>query len=331
MKLTRRYFLMTALGTAACNRPKSSARTKLTVSVGPFHTMSPLYVAYERGYFREAGFDLDIRPIRSSAEALPLLAQGVIDLGLFVLTPGICNLAAKGAKIKIAAAREYVSPCAGTGLFYGRKDRFTKPFEDRSQWHGKRISTSSKGSIAHFCFATMMDSMGLKTSDVQLFHLDRAAGVAGLLSGGLDGIANGFGFPLSLGENAALVTVSDVVVTRLLKEFQYSYILFSEKLAGMDPEIGGAFLAAYLRGSHEYVKGATPQYLEQWIEENRMDRKEVLGGCRDSFVVDGSIREGDITKQFQWFLNDGMVERTVPAEQIVDRRWLEVAHRRSKA
>jgi NitT/TauT family transport system substrate-binding protein len=326
VKLNRRYFLMSLAAAAACNRPKSTL-TKLAVSIGPFHTMSPLYVAHERGYFREAGFDLDIRLIREYSEVLPLLIQGVLDLGCFVLTPAICNVVAKGARIRIGAAREYVSTCSGVGVFYGRKDRFPKGFDDPSEWRGKRISTSTRGTITDFSLATLLDSMGLKTGDVQLLHLERAASLAALISGGLDGLMNGFGFSLPLGENATLVAQHDVVPRRLLKNFQYSYILFSEKLAGMDPEIGGAFLAAYLRGSREYMKGATPQYLEQWIEENHMDRNEVLGGCRDSFVLDGSIREDDIASQFAWYLKEGMVERTVTATQIVDRRWLEIAHR----
>ena len=327
MKLNRRYFLV-SLAAAACSRARPNALTKLSVFIGPYHTMSPLYVAQERGYFREAGFDLDIRLIRSAAEALPLLVNGTFDVGLSVLTPGICNLVARGAKIRIAAAREHLSMCSGVGLFYGRKDRFPNGYDNPSDWRGKRISTATQGSISDFGLATLLDDMDLTAKDINLLHLDRAAGFAALISGGLDGIMNGFGFSLRLGDNAHLVTTHDVVRTGLLKDFEYSHVLFSEKLAAMDPNVGGAFLAAYLRGLSEYMKGATPQYLEQWIEENHMDREEVLGGCRDSFVPDGSIREVDITRQFQWYLREGMVERIVTPEQIVDRRWLDIAHRR---
>lgn len=327
MKLNRRYFLM-GLAAAACSRPKPNSLTKLNVFIGPYHTMSPLYVAQERGYLREAGFDVDIRLMRAAAEALPLLANGTLDVGLSVLTPGICNLVAKGSKIKIAAAREHLSKCSGVGIFYGRKDRFPNGYDNPSEWRGKRISSATQGSVTDFALAMLLDSMGLKTKDINLLHIDRAAGLAALISGGLDGIMNGFGFSLPLGENAQLITTHDVIRAGLLKDFEYSYILFSEKLAAMNPDVGGAFLAAYLRGSNEYMKGATPQYLEQWIEENHMDRNEVLGGCRDSFVPDGSIREGDIARQFQWYLTEGLVEQIIAPEQLVDRRWLDVAHRR---
>jgi hypothetical protein len=139
---------------------------------------------------------------------------------------------------------------------------------------------------------------------------------------------NAYGFGLALGENANLLALHDVVTTRLLKNFQYSFIVFSEKITTMDPEVGGAFLATYLRGLREFVKGAIPQYLEQWIEENHMDRDEVLNACRDSFVLDGSIRGDDIARQFQWYSREGMVERAVTPDEIVDRRWLEIANRR---
>jgi hypothetical protein len=73
--MSRRGFLLSSLAAARRGRARKAKMRKLSMAVGSYRTMSPFYLAHERGYFRDAGLDVTIHFIRNGPEALPLLAQ----------------------------------------------------------------------------------------------------------------------------------------------------------------------------------------------------------------------------------------------------------------
>jgi NitT/TauT family transport system substrate-binding protein len=317
MKINRRLFFLPFV--SACAKRPPAQLQKVAVSVGPFHTMSPLYLAYERGYFREAGIDLDIRPTRNSVEALPLVARGVLDAGLFSLMPGVVNAIAKGAKLRLVAAREHFSPCTDTGVIYRRKDRFPTGGHDASSWRGRRITLSTKTSTTDFAIDNWRKSLGLPFDGIDRRYMDRAGSLAALLSGSVDALANGFALPLNLGGKQSQIEIIDTP-RALLDGVQFSNIYFAERLLS-NLDLAAGFMAAYTRGTREYIAGANPKFLEDWIVQNQMDRQLVLAACRQSFAPDGAVHAPDVQRQIDWFVERGYCEQAVPAAALIDTRW----------
>lgn len=328
MKFSRRtFFLPAAAAVASCTRAPGPLR-KIGVSVGPFHTMSPLYLAHERGYFREAGFDVQLRPTRNAAEALPLVAKGDLDAGFFSLTPASINIMDRGAKVRIAAAREFLSTCAETGMIYQRRDRFPAGGATAEAWRGKRVALATRTSTTDFVLDAWRKHLGLEHDQLERRYLDRAAGLAALFSGGVDAMLNSFSLPINAGEKQSLLEKNDASI-RALDGLQYSFIFFSGSFVDAPAELGAAFLAAWFRGCREYLGGATPQFLHRWIEENHMDAPTVLNACRRSLVEDGAVRLADVRRQVEWYVERGYTE-TMPAklETMYDPRWVELARRK---
>ncbi len=54
--------------------------TKIKVSVTPFLSYAPIFIAKEEGFFAEQGFDVEFVRFDKTAEAIPALAQGQIDV-----------------------------------------------------------------------------------------------------------------------------------------------------------------------------------------------------------------------------------------------------------
>jgi hypothetical protein len=92
-----------------------------------------------------------------------------------------------------------------------------------------------------------------------------------------------------------------------------------------DTELGADFLRTYFRGTREYLAGATPVFLENWVRDNGMDRDLVIKGCRDTFVPDGSISLADLQKYLDWLAERSYIQ-PLKAEALADSRWLDRAH-----
>lgn len=89
---TRRDFLAATVGLAAlasgCGAPQGEAgpthgpleKTQLTIGVLPIIDIAGFLIAHDRGWFKEAGLDLDIQEIQGGAQATPLLKKGELDI-----------------------------------------------------------------------------------------------------------------------------------------------------------------------------------------------------------------------------------------------------------
>jgi ABC-type nitrate/sulfonate/bicarbonate transport system substrate-binding protein len=323
--LDRRQFLMLPAAAAACGRARQAGVRKLSVALGSYMSMSPFYVAYERGYFRSAGFDIAIRVTRSATEVMPLLAQGTLDVGFLSSAPSLFNLIAQGARLRIAAAREFASGCTELGILYERQARFPAGDGDARAWRGKRVAVQNRGGMDEFAFDALRRRLGLAADQVKTAYMDKAAALAALLAGGIDAMINPFGLPLDLGPRQPEF-LRNAAAARLVSGLQYSYIVFARSLLDGDPQMGADFLQAYFRGAREYLAGATPDYLERWIRENGLNRELVLQTCRTSSIADGSLRMADLQKYADW-ANEKGYSQPAKAEGMVDLRWLERAHR----
>src|SRR5579884_3530362 len=100
MPMLRRTFLALAPASALLSRA-APQRTLVRVSLSRLLTMSPFYAAYEAGYFRDAGLDVELTKDLPGVQSLPLIAGGRIDVGFIGLSPGFVNAVLRGARLKI--------------------------------------------------------------------------------------------------------------------------------------------------------------------------------------------------------------------------------------
>ena len=88
------------LGPAAALR----AEEKVTVAALTFVSSSPLFIAYEKGYFAEAGLEVEFKFFRAAQPVAVAIAAGDADFGVTAFTAGFFNLAGKGA-LKVIGAQ----------------------------------------------------------------------------------------------------------------------------------------------------------------------------------------------------------------------------------
>ena len=217
----------------------------------------------DKGYYKEAGIDLDIRSGNGSSSAHRLVANGDSDFA-YGSCGAMVNLVSKGAPLVAVA----VIDAMGTEAVLVRPDTGVKTVGDLK---GKKLLTTANAGVNTF-FPIVLAAAGLKESDVNLTnvpdgalvssYLQGAGGAVGML-GGLDdkpaeikanGGAQPVAFPYSdYGVNQVgycIVTRTDTVKNKpdLVRRFVQATIK-SYAMAEKDPDAAVASMADIVGGT----------------------------------------------------------------------------------
>jgi NitT/TauT family transport system substrate-binding protein len=297
---------------------------KLRVAAAHSLSMCPLYLALESGYFAEEGFDVEVVKDLGSAQSLPLLAGGELDAGLSVFGPAVVNAVIRGARVRVVAAREVLSPSCGTvyTIFVSRK-AFPQGVRSMRQLRGARIAIGNTGNWSGFALDTLLRHDGMQTSDVSVKKMPDAERIAALRAGGVDAF-------LSSQDDLnpelhQLGLVAGPGLPSLLPNFQYSHIFFGSRLLDGPVETGARFLHAHFRGAGDYLNGRTPRFLEDYAKLNNLDPKLVRQACRASFERDGRIHADDMRRYVAWMATHNLCPSQVDVATLIDTRFLEAA------
>ncbi|MDQ0474504.1 ABC transporter substrate-binding protein [Labrys wisconsinensis] len=194
----------------------------------------------DKGYFKDAGIDLDIRSGNGSGSAHRLVANGDSTFS-YGSCAGLVNLAAKGAPLVSVA----VIDAMGTEAIIVRPDAGVAKIGDLK---GKKLLTTANAGVNTF-FPLVLKNAGLTEADVAVTnvpdgalvssYLQGAGGTVGLL-GGLDDkpaeiMANGGAAPVTF-------AYSDFGVN------QVGYcIAASKKLVADNPDLVRRFVGATIK------------------------------------------------------------------------------------
>lgn len=145
---------------------------------------APFALGKDKGYFRDAGIDLDIRSGNGSGSAHRLVANGDSQFS-YGSCASMVNLAAKGAPLISVA----VIDAMGTEAVIVRPDAGVKKLADLK---GKTVLTTSNAGVNTF-FPLVLKNGGLAEGDVKITNVPDGALVSSYLqgAGGSVGILGG--------------------------------------------------------------------------------------------------------------------------------------------
>jgi len=153
-----------AIVLSAGNATAASARTKLTVVVPHrvlFTVAVPIYVAQEKGFFRENRIEVDPVFTKGGGENVQAVVSGDAQVGLSTGVLALLSAFAKGAPLKIVASEIY-----GMDTFwYVLQSSPVRKFEDLA---GKKVGYSRPGSSSNMAVLAISDQLkakGLKPAE----------------------------------------------------------------------------------------------------------------------------------------------------------------------
>ncbi len=155
---------LVALMAASSSVWSASARTKIVVVVPHrilFTVALPVYVAQEKGFYKETNIDVDAVFTRGGGENVQAVVSGDAQIGLGTGTLAVISAFVKKAPIKITAAE-----ITGMDAFwYVQSNTSMQKMEDLS---GKKVAYSRPGSSTHMAALAIADQIkakGLKPAE----------------------------------------------------------------------------------------------------------------------------------------------------------------------
>jgi NitT/TauT family transport system substrate-binding protein len=172
----RQHFLAGAAALAAATAMPAAARAQsgkaLTIGYVPSTLFAPVFVAQERGYLREAGFNATLTPIVAGQDAMALVAQSQMDVATAGLSAAFFNAINRALDVKFVASTGY-QPAKGhpTALMM-RQDLYDAGAHDASSLKGKTVGwLGNAGATSGYYVALILRKFGLTMKDIQAVNI----------------------------------------------------------------------------------------------------------------------------------------------------------------
>ncbi len=174
MSSRRRFLYGYAAATSliATSRPARAATAKLEIGYVPSTLFAPVFVAAERGYFKEAGFDVDLTPVVAGQDAMALAATGRLDFVAAALSAAFYNAVARDLDVRFVASTAYQPKHGHPSALMVREDLWESGTRTLQALRGKKIGwIGGAGAVSAYYVARILRPAGLTLNDIESVNI----------------------------------------------------------------------------------------------------------------------------------------------------------------
>lgn len=334
--LNRRQTLLgmgAAAGVAAFGLPARAASRNLAVL--PLASHAPSFIAFERGYFKDAGIEMELKFFQAAQPMAVAIASGDADFGVTAMSGGLISLAEKDAVKVIGGALAEEKGVVGNVILASNK-AFDAGLTDPAKLAGKSFGITTTGSSFHFMAYKIAKGSGIDLKDIQLRPLQKLGAIVGALtSGQIDAWAIQPSVAKKMISEGAAKQIG--LVVDYAPDYQVTTAFTSTKNAKDERALTEAFVKAYSRAIADYnaafiAKSADQAELDALakIVHKYVESDSPFETARQN-LIDGAmhidqglaIKLGSCVEQLDWFKAEGMVKDTINKEQLFDTSYVE--------
>ncbi len=299
---------------------------KAKVGVLRLSSSAPVFIAQDRGYFRDAGLDVDLKFFDAAQPIAVATTSGDVDFGITAFTAGLYNLAGKGTLKVIGGMSHEKAGYPLIGYFASNK-AYAAGLKTPRDLAGKRIAMTQVGSSFHYSVGLLADKYGFKLADVKLLPLQSLSNVTAALKGETVDAAL---LPIS----AARKLVDDGEVKQLgwvgdETPWQVGAVFASPKTLINKPLVT-KLLTALERADREYhdviltgvadgkapINERTKPLLEIIAKYTNLPLDQVVGNC--AYIdPEGRLDVKNVANQIEWFQAQGFVDKGFGVDAIL--------------
>jgi NitT/TauT family transport system substrate-binding protein len=314
------------LAVAAAGTARADETLKAKVGVLRLSSSAPVFIAQDKGYFRDTGIEIELRFFDAAQPIAVATTSGDVDIGVTAFTAGLFNLAGKGTlKVIGGMSRERAGyPLIG---YFASNQAYANGLTAPKDLAGKRVAVTQTGSSFHYSLGLLADKYGFKLGDVKIVPLQSLSNAAAALKGETvdaallpastarklidDGGAKLLGWvgdetPWQLGAVFASpkTLTNKPLVTKLLAA-----------LARADREYHDVILASIKDGKAE-ITDTTKPLLEIIAKYTNLPVEQVVSNC--AYIdADGKLDVKNVDNQIKWMQEQGFVDKGFDAEAII--------------
>ena len=319
------------LALAAAGIARADEALKAKVGVLRLSSSAPVFIAQEKGYFRAAGLDIELKFFDAAQPIAVATTSGDTDFGVTAFTAGLYNLAGKGTlKVIGGMSRDKAGyPLIG---YFASNNAYASGLRTPKDIAGKRIAVTQIGSSFHYSLGLLADKYGFRLGDIKVLPMQSLSNVTAALKGET--------------VDAALLPVSaarklmDDGGAKLLgwvgdeTPWQVGAVFASPKTLSNKPLVT-KLLGALERADREYhdvilatvrdgkapINDTTKPLLEIIAKYTNLPLEQVVGNC--AYIdPDGRLDVKNVANQIEWLQGQGFVDKGFTVDAIIARDYV---------
>ena len=315
--------------------PAAPAQTaKVSVGILKLTSTAPIFIGMEKGYFKEQGIEIEPQWFDAAHPIAVATASNKVQVGATGITASLFNMVSGGQKLSIVADKGREQKGYSSSALLMRSDLWDGGAKKIEDLKGKRVGITQTGSTFHYMLGRLLETKGLKLSDVEVVPLGKLSSVMAALQGKqVDAVILNEPNITKMekaGHGKVVVQVGDAI------DYQTSAIFFAPEFS-KNRDAAVRFLAAYIK-SCRYYYDATLVKKDGKLAPGA-NYEEVVGiiakytGAPAADIKlglpymdrDGKLLASDIQTQIDWYFNHKMIEKKIGADQVVDGKLWEEA------
>ncbi|MGY3479332.1 ABC transporter substrate-binding protein [Bradyrhizobium ottawaense] len=304
---------------------------KARIGVLRLSSSAPVFIAQDKGYFREAGLEVELKFFDAAQPIAVATTSGDVDFGITAFTAGLYNLAGKDTlKVIGGMSREKAGyPLIG---YFASNNAYAAGLKTPKDLAGKRVAMTQVGSSFHYSLGLLADKYGFKLADVKIVPLQSLSNAAAALKGETVDAAL---LPISTARKLTdeggakfLGWVGDETPWQLGAVFASPKTLTNKALvtkllgalAKADREYHDVILAAMKDGVAP-INEQTKPLLEIIAKYTNLPVEQVVGNC--AYIdPDGKLDVKNVDNQIKWLQEQGFADKGFDANAIIAKEFV---------
>ncbi len=333
MIISRKRFLSlaaAALAGAGLFAATARAADKVIVGALRFTSHSPSFIAFERGYFKDAGLDVQFKFFQAAQPMAVAIASGDVDFGVTAVTAGLFSLAEKGA-VKIVGGALHEDPKIDGSAILASMKAYEAGLKTPKDIKGHSFAITQAGSSFHYMLSRVAEKEGFSLKDVKLVPLHKVGAIIGALkTGQVDSwiIVPHIAKALDGAKKAKIIGW----VNRYAPDYQVTVITANANLIKKNPDEVKRFLAAFSKGAADFNAGLVDktkgeeeaaklvELIHKYVYASKPLAKAAKSIRRGAMRIspDAQLDARSIQHQLDWFKSQGMVKPKVTLDMLID-------------
>jgi NitT/TauT family transport system substrate-binding protein len=308
------------------------ANTKVTVGALNFTSHAASFVAFERGYFAEAGLDVEFKFFQAAQPMAVAIASGDADYAVTSITGGLISLAEKGTTKVIGGALTEEKGIDGQKILVSDA-AYQAGVTTPKALDGKKFGITQAGSSFHYMGAKIAQAEGIA---LEFTPLQKVGAVIGALkSGQIDAWSIVPHIAKPLAGSGAVHIIGNVA--DYIPNYQVTTVFTSANNAANERAKTEAFLKAFSKGAADFNAALVDKTTGEADAEDmiKLIHKYVYADKpydkAKPGIVNGAMRinEGaalnttSVQDQLDWFKSEGLVKDSVTMDMLVDSSYVQ--------
>lgn len=326
--------LMGAAAGTALAAPAIAMNKKITVGALRFTSHSGSFVAVERGYFEEAGLEVELKFFQAAQPMAVAIASGDVDYAITAVSGGLISLADKGAIKVIGGGLSEEEGIDGQKIL-ASDAAYQAGLTSPAGLDGKTFGITQAGSSFHYMGSKIAQAEG---ANLSFKPLQKVGAVIGALkSGQIDAWSIVPHIAKPLAGSGAVHIIGDVA--DYLPGYQVTTVFTSASNAADERAQTESFLEGFSKGVSDYNSTMIDKaggdegvaemvdLIHKYVYTDRPREKAAPS------IINGTMRlnEGaalniaSIEDQLNWFQSEGLVDEGITLETLVDGSYVETS------